>query len=122
MGAAWNDMNPSCAEAMSSFTLELLLNLWAATFALVGVLVLARVVPRGWATAVALTAVIVACPILDDGFFWIGWGSADGTPGQGLWVACWFAITALALVYPFRDASLRTREDAPVEDAIQQRQ
>jgi hypothetical protein len=84
---------------MSSYDYSLLLWLWSALFAIVVALVVARVVPR-IVGAVAIVAILIACPVLDPGFFWTEWGSADATPGHGFWTACWLAITGLILLYP----------------------
>lgn len=101
-GASWTEMNPACAEAMSSFDLTPLLTLWGVMAAIVVTLVVARVVPRFPIGTLAIATVVLAFPLADSGFFWVQWGSADGIPGHGLWTACCLAATGLILLSPSR--------------------
>lgn len=112
-GARWNEMNPSCAEAMSSYDLMPLLYLWGALALVVVALVVARLVPWVPAGVATVAAVVIACPVADPGFFWVEWGSADSTPGHGLWTACWIAAAGLALVYPSRTRNPSIRTNTP---------
>lgn len=110
-GASWNAMNASCAEAMTSYNYVGLLYLWGGLVLVVAGLVIARIVPRFPAGVISIVAVLLACPVADSGFFWVEWGSADGIPGQGLWTACWLAVTGLTLVYPPSSQNLSESND-----------
>ena len=110
-GSNWKEMNPTCAESMSSYETSSLFAVWALLVTIVVVLVATRVVPRFPRGAVAVAAVLIACPIADPGFYWVEWASADGVPGQGLWTACWLTLTGLVLLYPSRAISERAQAD-----------
>lgn len=93
---------------MSSYSYASLINVWIALAAVVVALVATRavaVVPTG---GVAIVAILAACPMFDAGFFWIEWGSADGTPGQGLWTAILFAVSGMCLLYASASQSNKT--------------
>ncbi|GAA1147595.1 hypothetical protein GCM10009651_35410 [Microbacterium natoriense] len=111
-GASGKNMNAVCSEAMSSYDMTALLGWWYILAALVVVLVVARVVPLNPMGAIAIAAVLLACPIADSGFSWVQWGSADGVPGQGLWTACWLAVAGLSLAYTSRDRKAREHGNA----------
>jgi hypothetical protein len=111
-GATWIEMNPACAEAISSFDLTPLLTLWGIMATIVIALVVARIVPRRPIGAVAIVTVVLAFPLADSGFFWVEWASADGIPGQGLWTACCLAATGLILLYPSRRVGSSTPREA----------
>ncbi|MFZ8756282.1 hypothetical protein ACO03V_02550 [Microbacterium sp. HMH0099] len=90
----------ACAEAMSTFSQVPVFNLWAVMAALVLFVVTARLVPRLPGGVIAITAVALACPLADPGFFWVQWGSADGIPGQGSWTAIMFALAGIGMLLP----------------------
>jgi len=98
VGADWTHMNPSCLEAMSSYASASLVDLWAVLVALVAALVVFRAVPRLPYGVVAVAAVSLACPLFDPGAFWVGWGSADGVPGNGIWTALFLATAGIVLL------------------------
>ncbi|KTS03996.1 hypothetical protein [Microbacterium testaceum] len=97
-GADWKHMNPSCLEAMSSYTSARVFDLWAVLTALVAALVILRAVPRLPFGAMAVVAATLACPLFDPGAFWVGWGSADGVPGNGVWTALFLATAGIILL------------------------
>ncbi|MCG7416889.1 hypothetical protein MHY30_05140 [Microbacterium sp. ACRRU] len=111
VGASWIDMNPACAEAMSTYEYTPLINLWVVLAVVVSAAVVGGIVPRIPIGAVAVVAVVIACPLFDDGFFWVDWGSADGIPGHGLWTACWLAVAALTMLFPSPRRSPSARGD-----------
>jgi hypothetical protein len=97
-GADWKHMNTSCLEAMSSYTSARVFDLWAVMTALVAALVILRAVPRLPFGAMAVVAATLACPLFDPGAFWVGWGSADGVPGNGVWTALFLAAAGIVLL------------------------
>lgn len=103
--ADWRTMNPTCAEAMSSYTSDPVVNVWAALTALVTALVVCRAVSRVPVGAAAIAMMALACPLLDPGVFWVKWGSADGIPGNGIWTALLIAATSVLLLAPTAKAS-----------------
>ena len=90
-------MNPSCLGAMSSYTSGPVVDLWAVLTAPVAALVILRAVPRLPFGVIAVVAATLACPLLDPGVFWVGWGSADGVPGNGVWTALFLATAGMVL-------------------------
>ncbi|MCI9857885.1 hypothetical protein [Microbacterium proteolyticum] len=106
-GADRENMNPPCAEAMSSYTSAPVFDLWVVLAALVAVLVIFRGVTRVPAGLAAVATMAMACPLLDPGAFWVQWGSADGVPGNGLWTALLLATTSVILLAP----TVRARAD-----------
>ncbi|MBD8477013.1 hypothetical protein [Microbacterium sp. CFBP 8794] len=99
-GADRENMNPSCAEAMSSYTSAPVFDLWVVLTALVTALVIFRGVSRVPVGLAAVATMAMACPLLDPGAFWVHWGSADGVPGNGLWTALLLATTSVILLAP----------------------
>ncbi len=97
-GADWQHMNPSCLEAMSSYTSGPVVDLWAVLVALVAALVILRAVPRLPFGVMAVAAATLACPLFDPGAFWVGWGSADGVPGNGVWTALFLVTASIVLL------------------------
>ncbi|WP_153001415.1 hypothetical protein [Microbacterium testaceum] len=112
-GAGWRHMNPSCLEAMSSYRSAPLVDLWAVLVALVAALVVFRAAPRLPYGMVAATAASLACPLFDPGAFWVGWGSADGVPGNGIWTAVFLATAGIVLLAAPARAGLRIGAELP---------
>ncbi|KQR26177.1 hypothetical protein ASF76_02655 [Microbacterium sp. Leaf151] len=99
-GADRENVNPPCAEAMSSYTSAPVFDLWVVLTALVAAVVIFRGVSRVPVGLAAVAMIAMACPLLDPGAFWVQWGSADGVPGNGLWTALLLATTSLILLAP----------------------
>ena len=110
VGADWTTMNDACAEAMSSYASAPIVELWAVLTAFVIAIVLFRAVSRVPYGLIAGLAAVLACPLLDPGFFWIEWGSADGIPGNGIWTAALLSVAGVVLLI----APVRSNTATPV--------
>ncbi|MDU0367909.1 hypothetical protein RWH45_11860 [Microbacterium sp. KSW4-17] len=110
--ASRTTMSPACWEAITSYEYAPLVEVWAVLGLAVVAAVIAKVLPGFSARVFAIAAVVTACPLVDGGFFWVDWGSADGIPGHGIWTACWLAVTGMVVLFSSSTAAVRTSERA----------
>ncbi|WP_404430687.1 hypothetical protein LG299_12455 [Microbacterium lacus] len=75
----------ACLDAMSFTSIDEGLPVWGAAMVLAAIgAIAARKAGAGWAGWVALAVIIVVNPLVDPGFFWQGWSTADSMPGLGV--------------------------------------
>lgn len=110
-----------CLDAMSAASIDDSLPIWA-----VGLLLSLAATTAVWTRSkaarrsglAAVAVIAVANPVLDPGFFWQGWVTADSTPGLGILPAIAIALGGVILLQttpvstPQRGTTVVVKEDA----------